>query len=78
MAVSVPYLMLCGLAIGGWMMAKTNDIATKNLAKDPEFYGSKKQLARCYLEQVLPETLALARIVQTGAASVVEADAALF
>jgi alkylation response protein AidB-like acyl-CoA dehydrogenase len=78
LAVSVPYLMLSGLAIGGWMMAKSHHIATTHLDKEAEFYGAKRQIARCYVDQVLPETLALAKIVATGAASVVEADPALF
>jgi 3-(methylthio)propanoyl-CoA dehydrogenase len=77
LAVAVPYLMLSGLAIGSWLMAKTQAIATKNLSADAEFYRSKQQIARCYFDHVLPETLALARIVANGAGAIVEADAAL-
>jgi hypothetical protein len=77
LAVAVPYLMLCGLAIGGWLMAKSYDIATRQVAADSEFYRSKQQIARSYLEHVLPESLALARIVTNSAASIVEADPAL-
>jgi hypothetical protein len=78
LAVAVPYLELCGHAIGGWMMAKSQQLATQKSAADPEFYASKQQLCRYYLEHVLPECLALARIVDTGAASVTAADPALF
>ena len=78
LAVGVPYLMLSGLAIGGWLMAKSRALAVKNIEKDPEFYRAKQQITRCYLEHVLPEALSLSRIVGSGAASVVEADSGLF
>jgi hypothetical protein len=78
LAVAVPYLMLSGLAIGGWLMARSRAIAAQKVAADQEFYRSKQQIARCYLEHVLPESLALARIVASGALSVVEADSDVF
>lgn len=78
LAVSVPYLMLSGLAIGGWMMAKTQQLALANLSKDAEFYGAKRQIARCYLDHVLPETWALVKIIANGAASITDSDPALF
>ena len=78
MAVSVPYLMLCGYVIGGWLTAKAAGIAADNLqGQDRSFYESKLHTARFYAEQVLPSALALARVVQDGAGSVVETDAAL-
>jgi acyl-CoA dehydrogenase len=76
LAVAVPYLMLSGLVIGGWLMAKSHDIAARQGSAD-EFYRSKQQIARCYLEHVLPESLALARMINNSAASIVEADPAL-
>jgi alkylation response protein AidB-like acyl-CoA dehydrogenase len=78
LAIAVPYLMLSGLAIGGWLMAKSSAIAAQKSGSDQEFYRGKQQVARCYLEHVLPESLALSRIVASGAACVVEADAVLF
>ena len=78
MAVSVPYLMLCGYVLGGWLLAKSAAIAAGKLqGLDKSFYESKIHTARFYASQVLPNTLALARIVQTGAASVIDTDAAL-
>jgi alkylation response protein AidB-like acyl-CoA dehydrogenase len=77
-AVAVPYLMLCGTAIGGWMMARTLDVATRKFDQDRDFYSAKQQVARFYVQHLLPETSALARVVQEGAASVVKADPALF
>jgi len=78
MAVSVPYLMLSGYVIGGWLMAKAAALAADQLnGPDRSFYDSKIHTARFYAEQVLPHALALARVVRSGAASVVETDAAL-
>jgi 3-(methylthio)propanoyl-CoA dehydrogenase len=78
MAVSVPYLMLCGYVMGGWLLARSSAIAAKNLqGQDRSFYESKLHTARFYADQVLPNALALARIVQSGADSVVNTDAAL-
>jgi hypothetical protein len=78
MAVSVPYLMLCGYVMGGWLLAKSSAIAAKNLqGQDRTFYESKLHTARFYADQVLPNALALARVVQSGAESVVSTDAAL-
>ena len=78
MAVSVPYLMMCGYVIGGWLMAKAAAIAAKQLdGADRQFYDSKVHTARFYAHQVLPNAVALARVVQGGAKSVVETDAEL-
>jgi len=78
LAIAVPYLTLAGLAIGGWLIAKSHDIAVRKAAEDPEFYRSKQQIARAYAEQVLPQAHAQARIVKAGTASVLDADPALF
>ncbi len=82
--VAVPYLELCGLTLGGWLMARSAEVAAGKLARtstaaggDPARYAAKLQTARFYAEQRLPGALALARIVQSGAASVAEADARL-
>jgi acyl-CoA dehydrogenase len=78
MAVSVPYLMLSGYVMGGWLLAKSSAIAAKNLqGQDRSFYESKMHTARFYADQVLPNALALGRVVQSGAESVVDTDAAL-
>jgi 3-(methylthio)propanoyl-CoA dehydrogenase len=78
MAVSVPYLMLCGYTLGGWLLAKSAAIAAKNLqGPDKAFYESKIHTARFYADQVLPTALSLARVVTSGAESVIDTDAAL-
>jgi 3-(methylthio)propanoyl-CoA dehydrogenase len=76
-AVAVPYLMLAGNVIGGWMMARSHLIAVDRSAEDPEFYARKEQLAQFYLHHVLPEASALANVVERGAASVLHADPAI-
>jgi len=79
-AVSVPYLKLCGYVMGGWLLAKSADIAARKLAAgdaDRDFLAGKIVSARFYAEQVLPQALGLARVVTGGAGSVVEFDAAL-
>ena len=78
--MSVPYLTLCGLVIGGWLMARSADIAAGLLESgdtDREFLTAKLATARFYADQILPQVGGLQRIVQHGAASVLEVDAAL-
>jgi len=77
-AVCVPYLMLCGFTIGGWLMARAYALAVASDKEDPEFFAAKRQTARFYVQHVLHEAQSLAKIVTEGGASVVEADAALF
>jgi alkylation response protein AidB-like acyl-CoA dehydrogenase len=78
MAVSVPYLKLCGYVIGGWLLAKSSALAAAHVdGPDREFYQAKIRTALFYAEQVLSNAYSLARVVERGASSVVETDAAL-
>jgi hypothetical protein len=78
MAVSVPYLRLCGYVVGGWLMAKSAAIAAaKQGGSEREFYAAKIRTAAFYAAHVLPTAVALARVVESGAASVADTDAAL-
>jgi alkylation response protein AidB-like acyl-CoA dehydrogenase len=78
MAVSVPYLKLCGYVAGGWLLARSAALAAaKRGGAEHEFYAAKIRTAAVYAAQVLPGTLALARIVEAGGASVADTDAAL-
>jgi len=78
MAVSVPYLKLCGYVTGGWLLARSAAIAAgKRDGPESEFYAAKVRTAAFYATQVLPIAGALARVVEGGGASVVETDAAL-
>ena len=77
-AVSVPYLMMCGYVICGWLMARSAAIAVRRTAgAEREFYQSKLRTAAFYAAQVLPQAAALERIVEGGGAAVVDTDAGL-
>jgi acyl-CoA dehydrogenase len=76
LATCVPYLMLGGVVIGGWLTAKAHDLAVRHASEDPEFFAAKQQIARFYAANLLPEAQTLSRIVKQGAASILEADPA--
>jgi alkylation response protein AidB-like acyl-CoA dehydrogenase len=77
-SVSVPYLKLCGYVAGGWLLAKSAAIAAvQSGSSDREFYAAKLRTTGFYAAQVLPSAAALARIVESGGASVADTDAAL-
>ena len=77
-AVSVPYLRLCGYVAGGWLLAKSAALAEDRMdGAEREFYAAKIHTAAFYAAQVLPTAEALARVVESGAESVVETEAAL-
>jgi 3-(methylthio)propanoyl-CoA dehydrogenase len=72
-AVAVPYLKLCGFAIGGWLMARAAAIAApRSTERDGAAYAAKLRSARFFAAQELPRVLALERIVTAGAASVAD------
>jgi 3-(methylsulfanyl)propanoyl-CoA dehydrogenase len=78
LAVSVPYLKLCGYVAGGWLLARSAALAAaKAGGTDGEFYAAKLRTAGFYTAQVLPNAASLARVVEGGGASVADTDAAL-
>ena len=78
MAVSVPYLKLCGYVTGGWLLAKSAAIAAgRTQGAERDFYTAKLHTAAFYAAHVLPTAAALARVVESGAASVIGTDATL-
>ena len=79
MAVSVPYLKLCGYVTAGWLLAKSAAIASERASagKECDFHSAKVHTAAFYAAQVLPNAAALARVVEAGGASVIGTDAAL-
>jgi alkylation response protein AidB-like acyl-CoA dehydrogenase len=75
LAVAVPYLRLCGLVLGGWLLAKSAAIAAAGRgAAGKDFYQAKIQTAHFYARQVLPQAIGLARVVEEGAAGVLDAE----
>jgi 3-(methylthio)propanoyl-CoA dehydrogenase len=77
-AVAVPYLMLCGLAIGGWLTARAHALAATALDEDRAFHSGKCERAVFYARHIAPQTAALARVVADGADCVVRANAESF
>jgi 3-(methylthio)propanoyl-CoA dehydrogenase len=78
LAVSVPYLKLCGYVLGGWLLAKSAALAEAGTGgAERDFYRAKIRTAAFYAAQVLPLAAALAQVVESGAASVADTDAAL-
>ncbi|MDY6945891.1 MAG: acyl-CoA dehydrogenase [Pseudomonadota bacterium] len=76
LATCVPYMMLGGVVVGGWLMAKAHELAVRQLSQDPEFFAAKQQIARFYAANLLPEAQSLVRVVKSGAAAILEADPA--
>jgi hypothetical protein len=79
-AAAVPYLRVVGhLVYAYWfaVMAKVSQEAIAGGSTDP-FYKSKLMTARFYMHKLLPETAMLIRQARSGAASLMEMDAALF
>jgi alkylation response protein AidB-like acyl-CoA dehydrogenase len=79
-AVAVPLLRMAGITLGAWLQARAAARAAAGLAQpqaDSAFLQAKLDTARFYAVQVLPQASALAAVVRGGAASVLEADAAL-
>src|SRR5688572_12038574 len=77
MAVSVPFLKLCGYVMAGWLMARAADVAVRRLADgaaDREFLLAKIASAHFYATQVLPQALALEQVVKHGSDAVVGTD----
>jgi 3-(methylthio)propanoyl-CoA dehydrogenase len=78
-AIAVPFLKLCGVVMGGALMARAAVASEQALAKQPDeaFYQAKLQTCRFYTEQVLPEAEGLSKVVAAGSASVAEARSEL-
>ncbi|HEV3106718.1 MAG TPA: acyl-CoA dehydrogenase, partial [Trinickia sp.] len=58
-AGSVPYLLLAGIVLCGWQMARAMLAASRNERDDAAFHGAKIVTAQVYAEHVLPRAAAL-------------------
>ena len=79
-AGAVPYLMLSGIVVSGWLMAKSAAIAARHLAdgsKD-EFYQAKLVTAAYFAAHQLPKAAGLAAAITGGSASVLSLPESLF
>jgi 3-(methylthio)propanoyl-CoA dehydrogenase len=77
LAVAVPYMMLCGYVLGGWLMARAARLVSADPAQGGEaFNAAKRATAHAYVELLLPRALALGQIVK-GADGISGVDPAL-
>ena len=75
-AGAVPYLMMWGTALGGWLLARSAEIAAHKTTDD--FYAAKLVTARYYAEHVLPRLATYKSEVTAGAASTLALTEAQF
>ncbi len=81
MAGAVPFLKLAGTVCGAWMMARSADVAAKQLAAgggDAEFLKAKLITARFYATHILPLATSFADTVTGGADAVLAMEEAYF
>jgi alkylation response protein AidB-like acyl-CoA dehydrogenase len=79
-AGSVYVLKLMGIGLGGWMLARSADIASRQLAKgegDADFLKGKVLTARFFADHMMAQAPALALAVTRGADSVLAMEEAL-
>jgi alkylation response protein AidB-like acyl-CoA dehydrogenase len=79
-AGSVPYLKLTGIVVGGWLLARSAQIAQGYLDKGSteSFYKAKLATARYFAYHLLPQARALATEIIEGGPSVLALDEPLF
>ena len=66
---ATPYLRMCGIVTGGWLLARSAQAAVRGLDSgggDNEFLHQKLVTARFYAEQLLPQAAGLAPAVMAG------------
>jgi alkylation response protein AidB-like acyl-CoA dehydrogenase len=76
LAGATPYLRMCGIVAGGWLLARSAQAAVRALdagRADAEFLRQKVITARFYAEQLLPQAAGLAPAVTAGPADLSEA-----
>jgi alkylation response protein AidB-like acyl-CoA dehydrogenase len=77
LAGATPYLRMCGIVTGGWLLGRAA-LAAQSLLDagegDPDFLRQKLVTARFYAEQCLPQAAGLAPAVTAGPADLLEAD----
>jgi alkylation response protein AidB-like acyl-CoA dehydrogenase len=67
LAGATSYMRLAGYVIGGWYMARS---ALAVADRDDPFAAQKRQVARFFAEQLIPEGIAMERPITTGGALV--------
>ena len=77
-AGAVNYLMLAGVVLCGWQMARAMMVALDKEDTDQRFFGAKVATARFYAEAILPKTDALAASVMASGRTVNRMSADMF
>ncbi|HEY8524769.1 MAG TPA: acyl-CoA dehydrogenase [Acidimicrobiales bacterium] len=76
LAGATPYLRLCSVVVGGWLLARSARAAAHLVASgqgDAEFLAQKVVTARFYCDQLLPQVHALLPAVTAGAGDLMAA-----
>jgi 3-(methylthio)propanoyl-CoA dehydrogenase len=77
LAGATPYLRMCGIVTGGWLMARSARAAQRLLDEgsgDADFLDQKLVSAKFYAEQILPQAAGLAPAVTAGPADLLAAS----
>jgi hypothetical protein len=80
-AAATDFLRMVGLVTTGWMWLKMARVALEKMPTangDAAFYDAKVKTARFYFAKILPQVETLAATIKTGAAPVMELEAAAF
>ena len=77
-AGAVNYLMLAGVVLCGWQMARAMMVALSKQDADPLFFGAKVATARFYAESLVPPAAALAASVIASGRTVNRMSAEMF
>ncbi|MFS8585682.1 MAG: acyl-CoA dehydrogenase [Acidimicrobiia bacterium] len=76
LAGATPYLRMCGIVVGGWLLARSARAARRLLDAgegDADFLRQKLVTAKFYAEQILPQASGLAPAVTAGPADLLAA-----
>jgi 3-(methylthio)propanoyl-CoA dehydrogenase len=77
LAGATPYLRMCGIVTGGWLLARSAQAAQRLLDEgsgDADFLTQKVVTAKFYAEQILPQAAGLAPAVTSGPAELLAAS----
>ncbi|HKE74339.1 MAG TPA: acyl-CoA dehydrogenase [Acidimicrobiales bacterium] len=77
LAGATPYLRMCGIVTGGWLLARSALAAQRRLDEgtgDTAFLGQKILTARFYAEQLLPQAAGLIPAVTAGPGDLLGAE----
>ena len=77
-AAAVDYLRVCGHLVFAYLWARMAKVALAKQSSGDPFYAAKLGTARFYFAKLLPETATLIRSARSGAAPMMDFDAALF